>query len=258
MSGNSDVSDDFSGFRVAAFNGGTLSGNSATSSAFGFWITDFSSGTVSDNTSNSNSLGFLLDGEVSGGTLSGNTASSNSHDGFSAVNISGGTMSGNTATSNGEDGFDFGGSDPSSGDGFTASNTATFESNESSNNTAQGYDIEGTPQTGAVTNTGSGPTDDARCTVACSGSYACASMVVHGPGPGHGLEVACTGDGGNTCSGMEIRGEDAASVSLTCATTGSYCGQEAKVYCPTSPTTTTTTATSSPTTGRRQRADNRS
>ena len=73
-------------------------------------------------------------------------------------------MSGNKAISNSDevshikaaDGFQIGGPGPSDGDGFSLSNTATFGSNISSDNTAQGYNIEGTPQTGKDTNTGSG------------------------------------------------------------------------------------------------------
>ena len=63
----------------------------------------------------------------------------------------GGTLSGNTATSNGDEGFLVGGF----GEGFSLSNTATFELNEATDN-SQGYDITGTPASGSGTNTGSG------------------------------------------------------------------------------------------------------
>ena len=64
-------------------------------------------------------------------SLSGiSEASSNTHhDGFYVDVFNGGTLSGNTAT---------------------------FELNEATNNTNQGYDITGTPASGSGTNTGSG------------------------------------------------------------------------------------------------------
>ena len=90
------------------------------------------------------------------GTISGNTATENTRDGFYVTDFSGGTMSGNTATSNSKNGFQIGGPGQFDGDGYSLSNTATFGSNVSTDNTAQGYNIEGTPQTGKDTNTGSG------------------------------------------------------------------------------------------------------
>ena len=86
------------------------------------------------------------------GTLSGNTATGNSDDGFYVFNFNGGTLSGNTATSNDDNGF-------SVFQNFNEGNTATFELNEATDNTGQGYDIEGEPQTGAGTNSGNGSHD---------------------------------------------------------------------------------------------------
>ena len=60
----------------------------------------------------------------------------------------GGTISGNTATNNGAAGFLVGGA---FADGFSLSNTATFGSNLSTDNTGKGYDIEGASQTGGET-----------------------------------------------------------------------------------------------------------
>ena len=91
-----------------------------------------------------------------GGTISGKTASGNGGDGFAVVTFTDGTMSGNTATSNSKNGFQIGGSGLFDGDSFSLSNTVTFGSNISTGNTAQGYNIEGTPQTGKDTNTGNG------------------------------------------------------------------------------------------------------
>ena len=64
--------------------------------------------------------------------------------------------SGRAANSNSDDGFQIGGPGPFDVDGFGLSNTPTFGSNVSTDNTAQGYNIEGTLQTGKDTNTGSG------------------------------------------------------------------------------------------------------
>ena len=86
-----------------------------------------------------------------GGTLSDNTATGN-FNGFAVFDFNGGTLSGNTATSNGDDGF-------SVFQNFNEGNTATFELNEATDNTGQGYDIEGEPQTGAGTNSGNGSHD---------------------------------------------------------------------------------------------------
>ena len=140
---SSPWTDHFIDFHVNNFNGGTVSGNTASSNG--------SDGTISGNPS----LGFYVK-NFNGGTFSGNTASGNSGDGFLVNTFPGGTLSGNTATSNSDDGFQFGGTGPFDGDGFSLSNTATFGSNVSSDNTAQGYNIEGTPQTGKDTNTGNG------------------------------------------------------------------------------------------------------
>ena len=70
--------------------------------------------------------------------------------------INSGTMIGNMATSNSSHGF-LGGGQYGNGfkpNYFTASNTATFESNISSDNIGQGYDIEGMPKTGSGPNFG--------------------------------------------------------------------------------------------------------
>ena len=64
-----------------------------------------------------------------------------------------GTMSGNMATGNSRDGFAVGNDFD---EGFSLSNTATFSLNEATDNTDQGYDIEGTPASGSGTNTRSG------------------------------------------------------------------------------------------------------
>ncbi len=98
--------------------------------------------------------GLYLSG-INSGTISGNTATLND-EGFYVKWFHSGTMIGNMATSNSSHGFLVGGQ---YGNGFkpnyfTASNTATFESNISSDNIGQGYDIEGMPKTGSGPNFG--------------------------------------------------------------------------------------------------------
>jgi len=122
----------------------------------GFYVQTFNDGTFSDNTATENGNDGFYVPTFNDGTFSDNTATKNGDDGFQVNDFNGGTMSGNSANSNGDDGFQIGGPEQSDGDGFSPNNTATFGSNVSSDNTAQGYNIEGTPQTGKDTNTGSG------------------------------------------------------------------------------------------------------
>ena len=150
ISGNTAYNHGYSGFYVSDFSDGTLSGNTANNNGDGFNVFNFSGGTLSGNTAYNSEDGFYVR-NFNSGIISGNTANNNG-DGFNVRNFNGGTLSGNTATGNDFDGFLVGEFDG----GFSLSNTATFELNEATDNTGQGYDIEGTPASGSGTNTGNG------------------------------------------------------------------------------------------------------
>ena len=70
------------GFFVDTFNGGTISGNTASGNVDGFLVVNFNDGAISGNTASGNGTRGFFVSNFNDGTISENTASGNSLHGF--------------------------------------------------------------------------------------------------------------------------------------------------------------------------------